>query len=103
MVRHAVALRAHRVASLPSVDESQLLERINRTLGVDRQARYETLLALRDGGALDDDAHRELVAISDELEALDADRIAAVATLAVARGVSLDAMLAQLRASDRAA
>lgn len=103
VVRHAVALRAHRVAALPSLDESQLLERINRTLSADRLARYEALCVARDAGSLDDAAHRELLALSDELEALDADRLAAVASLASARGVSLDVMYATLGIGDRAA
>ena len=94
--RRVIELRARRVAPLLSSDESPVLERINRALPSSRQARYEALLARRDDHALSEAEHDELVALSDEFEALDADRIVAVSELAQLRGVSLRQMLATL-------
>ncbi len=98
--RQVIELRARREAALLSADESLLLERINRGQDTARRLRYEALLARRDDGTLTDDEHAELIALSDEREGLDADRIAAVAELARLRGVSLGAMVSALGLPD---
>lgn len=93
-------LRARREAALLSVDESRLLERINRSPSREQQARYAALVVRRDAGALTDDEHAELLELSDAVEVFDADRVAAVAELARIRGLPLVAMMSTLGVPD---
>ncbi len=94
--RRVVELRARRVAPFLSNDESPLLERINGALPLAHRARYAALAAQRSEAPLSEAEHVELIALSDELEAIDADRIAAIAELAQLRGLSLGQMMAAL-------
>lgn len=87
--RRVLELRARRAAPVLFEDESPLLERINRGLPAARHARYATLLGRRDAGTLTEAEHDELLALSDEQEALDADRMEALSELARLRRVSL--------------
>ena len=84
------------MASVLSATESALFERVNRAMPADRRARYEALRTQREAATLTSAEHDELLRLSDELEALDADRVTAIAELARLRGVSLDAMMSAL-------
>ncbi len=99
--QRVIELRARRVASTLSAGESLLFERVNRAMPADRRARYDALCAQREADALTAAEYDELLTISDEVELLDADRIAAIADLARLRGVSLDAMMTALGVPDR--
>lgn len=92
--RRVLELRARRSAPLLSSEESALLDRVNATLPPSAMARYRDLSSRREAEALTGDEHAELLAISDALESLDADRIAALAELARARGMTLEAAMA---------
>lgn len=94
--QQVIELRARRMASVLSATESVLYERVNCAMPADRRARYEALRTQREAATLTSAEHDELLRLSDELEALDADRVTAIAELARLRGVSLDAMMSAL-------
>lgn len=98
--QRVIELRARRVASMLSTVESALFERVNRAMPSDRRARYDTLCARREADTLTAAEFDELLVLSDELELLDADRVAAIAEVATLRGISLDAMMTALGMPD---
>ncbi len=89
-------LRARRVAPVLSPEEASLLARVNATLASTERARYAELTRRREEERLTAAEHAELVALSDALEAFDADRAAALAEIAQARGATLGAVMASL-------
>ena len=72
-----------------------LLLRINRGPTDEARARYDELLERRRAGTLTDAEHAELIRRSDESEALQADRVAALADLARLRGTTLGALISE--------
>jgi hypothetical protein len=95
-VQEVLALRAKRRApSLPEV-ESELLERINRGVPSDLQARYDSLIAKRRAESLTSGEYEELQHLTDQVEGLNVERVAALVELARLRQVSIDELLAQL-------
>ncbi len=99
--QRVIELRARRIASMLSTGESALFERVNRAMPAIRRKRYDTLCARRAAGTLTAAEFDELLVLSDEIELLDADRVAAIAEVARIRGVSLDAMMTVLGVPDR--
>ncbi len=65
-----------------SATETKLLQRINHSLSPVDWNRYHTLLSKRDDATLTLTEHTELIAFSDQIEALNSDRIQALAELA---------------------
>jgi hypothetical protein len=65
------------------------LLKINHTIPPDVQQRYDALIAKRRAETLTPEEHTELVHLSDQVEQLEAERMAAVASLAQLRGMSL--------------
>lgn len=92
--RRVLEMRARRSAPLLSSEESALLDRVNAALPLTTMARYRELSNRREAEVLTGDELSELLALSDALESLDADRIAALAELARARGMTLEAAMA---------
>jgi hypothetical protein len=88
-VAHVLTLRAQREAPHLSQDESALLLKINHTIPPDVQQRYDALIAKRRAETLIPEEHTELVHLSDQVEQLEAERMAAVASLAQIRGMSV--------------
>jgi hypothetical protein len=76
--------------------EAELMQRINQSLSPEAWSRYETLLAQRQAETLTQAAQTELIALSDELEALNAQRLEALTELAKLRGVAVPALMAEL-------
>jgi len=95
-VARVLALRADRSTPRLSATEAGLLGRINAGLPDELRRRYEALVARRDDRTLSDQDREELCRLSDEVEAREADRVAALAELATHRGVTLTALLAEL-------
>jgi iron-sulfur cluster repair protein YtfE (RIC family) len=96
LVDQVLALRAERVAPHLSAEESALLSRINQGLPASERVRMRALLEKRDEQTLAPAEWQELTALTDKLELLHADRLAALADLAQVRGVTLDAVIQQL-------
>ena len=96
LVDQVIAIRAERVAPHLTADESALLARINQGLPAEDRARMRALIEKRDDETIAAEEWRELAALTDRLELLHADRLAALAELAKLRGVTLDEVMSQL-------
>ena len=96
LVEQVIAIRAARVAPHLGADESGLLARINQGLPATERTRIRALLAKRDDESLPPAEWQELTALTDQLEVLHADRLAALAELARLRGVTFNTVIAQL-------
>jgi hypothetical protein len=58
-----------------------------------KRHRYEALIERRRAGTLEEEERAELLRLTDEMEAADAERLERLASLARLYGVSLDAIL----------
>jgi hypothetical protein len=96
LVDQVIAIRAERVAPHLSADESALLARINQGLPIEDRDRMRALIEKRDTEAITAEEWQEFAALTDRLELLHADRLAALAELAKLRGVTLDEVMSQL-------
>jgi hypothetical protein len=96
LVDQVIAIRAERIAPHLTADEEALLARINQGLPAEDRARMRTLIEKRDDETLTAEEWRELAALTDRLELLHADRLDALAELAMLRGVTLDEVMNQL-------
>lgn len=89
-------LRAKRRApSLPS-NEVELLQRINQGLPEATRARFATLKGKRQAATLTDAEHDELLAIVDQIEERDVERLQALTELAQFRHTSVRELMDQL-------
>ena len=79
-----------------SATESQLLLRINHSLSGIEWTRYHHLVAKRQSETLSADEQQELIALSDQIEIANANRIDALIELARLRNVSLDVVMGDL-------
>lgn len=79
-----------------SASESDLLRQINAGLDPERWERFHALLAARRAAALTADEHTELIALTNEIEEMNARRIGCLAQLARVRGTSLPALMDDL-------
>ena len=92
-----LAISAKRAAPSVSESEAQCLLRINQRLPIERQQRYDRLIAQRDAETLTAEEHVELLQLSQQAEAIDVQRIEALTKLAQLRGVTLSDVLRQLK------
>jgi predicted transcriptional regulator len=76
--------------------EAPLLDVVHRSLSPQTKARWDELLAKRDDASLTPSEYEELLQLTDEVEALNVQRMTAVSQLAQARGVDLRTMMRQL-------
>jgi hypothetical protein len=76
--------------------EAPLLDVVHRSLPQPTQQRWDELLAKRDDASLSESEYEELLQLTDEVEALNVQRMTAVSQLAQARGVDLRTMMRQL-------
>jgi len=95
-VHQVIALQASRRAPHLSADETALLKRIYDTLPDDSKARLQRLITKREAEGLTIAEYEELTTLTDQLEALQAERLAALAELAQRRGTTLSGVMAQL-------
>ena len=91
-----IAIRAERRAPHVTANESELLARINQALSAAEKATMRALIAKRDEGTISQAELEELMALTDRLEILHADRLGALADLASLRGMKLDEVMRQL-------
>jgi hypothetical protein len=76
--------------------EAQLLAKINLGLSPTEWERYHALVARRKAETLTPDEQTELIALSDRLEAANAQRIECLAALARVRNTTLDVLIRDL-------
>ncbi len=82
--------------SIKKERELELLEKINLGIAADVWDRYNDLKEKRDAELLTQEEQRELVNISDQIEAANVQRIAHLIELAELREVSLDELMKSL-------
>jgi hypothetical protein len=76
--------------------EAQLLQRINQSLSAIDWQRYQQLLTQRDAVALSDSEHTELIALSDQIEEMNVNRIQALTELAKIRHTTVRTLITEL-------
>jgi hypothetical protein len=91
-----LALNAKRMAPSLMQEEEALLLRINGSLPVDIQQRFDELIGKRDAETLDNEEHLELLRLTQQVEAFDVARLEALTKLAALRGVTLTELMRQL-------
>jgi hypothetical protein len=91
-----LALHAKRTAPNVTQEEAELLLHINGHLPEDVERRYDELIAKRNAETLGHEEHAELLRLTQQVEAFDVARVAALSKLASRRGVTLSALMRQL-------
>ena len=92
---HVLALQAERKAAHLSAAESALLTSINQGLPSALRERIAYLRAKREDESITDAEYEELTRLTDRIEELHADRMAALVELAKYRGMSLAVLMDQ--------
>jgi hypothetical protein len=95
-VAKLLTIRAHRQAPCLSRTEAELLQRINHPLSEAHRSRYAELIDKRDARTLTPEEHAELLRLTDETEAAEAERVKAIRELAELRKTSFGALLQEL-------
>lgn len=95
-VANVVALRAAKLAPNLPADEAALLERINAGLSTADQQRFDDLVGKRQHETLTPAEYAELLALTEQIEQRDADRVAALTDLARVRQTSIRALMQAL-------
>lgn len=91
-----LVLQAERKAARLTANESALLGRINQGPPVELRERLRFLQTKRENETISNVEYEELTQLTDRVEELHADRMAALAELATLRGVPLPLLLEQL-------
>lgn len=95
-VEGVLVLKARRLAPVLSPQETELLQKISRGLSADEQQRYLKLIRRRQEETITETELTELLALSDKVEAMNAERMAALAELAQLNQVPLPQLMADL-------
>ncbi len=77
-------------------NEVELLQRIDRSLSHIEWPRYSNLLSKRNAQTLNPTEHNELIAISEQIELANAQRIEALGELSRIRNTSINDLIAEL-------
>jgi hypothetical protein len=96
VIHDLLTLRAQRSGpSLPR-EEALLFDKINRGLAPDKLQRFEILQHKRETETMSDREQTELIALTEEVEKLDVQRVKYLSKLAQLRKVSLRELMAQI-------
>ncbi len=95
-VSQVLARTARRLAPQLDRQESELLEKINEGLPAELEERYRGLIAARQAETLAPAEMEELQAITEQAEALQAERMKHLVALAQLRGVPLTDLMTEL-------
>ena len=79
-----------------SIQEAQLMQQINRGLAESEWQQYHTLSVARRDARLSDAGQQELIALTDRLERLNAERMSALIELARLRKTSVQTLAHEL-------
>jgi hypothetical protein len=98
LVERLLAWRGQLMNSAPrlSAADTALLLKINQGFAPAPQQRYDELLEKRDARTLTPEEYQELLALTDQVEAFNVERVQALADLARLRQVSLPEVMRQL-------
>ncbi len=95
-VSQVLARAARRLAPHVGERESELLEEINRSRSPETERRFRELIAARQAETLSSAEMEELIDLTEEAEAVQAERTKRLLALAKLRGVSLPEIMAEL-------
>jgi len=95
-VEQVVVLRANQRAPRLSLAESELLEKINQGLTAQDQQQYDELVAKRENADLAQDENTEFLRLTNLLEAMNVERMEALAKLARIRRSTLRELMQKL-------
>lgn len=95
-VARLFALKARQEAPSLTPGESELLMKINQGLPVEVQQRYDSLIRKRRRHKLTRAEHRELLALTQQIERHDVERLKRLSDLARLRGLSLPDLMQAL-------
>ena len=95
-MQNIIAFRAQKLAPNLSKRESELLLKINDTLDKDIQRRYQLLINKREDESLTENEYQELLALTDEVEKYQAQRLKYLAELSILQGCSLSKLINKL-------
>ena len=76
--------------------EAELLDRVDLGISPETWDRYYALIGKRDDGTLTEEQHRELIGLSDSIEAANARRVGALVELAELRHTSIEELMQAL-------
>jgi hypothetical protein len=96
LLQQVVILRAHRKANVQTLEEAQLLHKINQGIDPELRAQYQTLRAKLEAETLTDAEYNTLIQLSNQIEQFGAQRLEALANLAQLRQVSLSELMETL-------
>lgn len=96
LLQQVVILRAHRKANVQTLEEAQLLHKINLRIDPELRAQYQTLRAKLEAETLTDAEYNTLLQLSNTIEQRSAQRLEALANLAQLRQVSLSELMETL-------
>lgn len=96
LLQQVVILRAHRKANVRTLEEAQLLHKINQGIDPELRAQYQTLRAKLEAETLTDAEYNTLIQLSNQIEQFGAQRLEALANLAQLRQVSLSDLMETL-------
>jgi hypothetical protein len=98
LVERLLAWRGQLMNTAPrlSAAETELLLKINQGFAPAPQQRYDELLEKRDARTLTPAEYQELLALTEQVEAFNVERVQALADLAQLRQVSLPEVMRQL-------
>ncbi len=91
-----VKMRAQQSAPRLSLQESELIARINQPMALDIRQQYDDLIAKRRASSLTKKEHEELLRLTNEVEKSDAERVHCLVELARIRNLSIDDLMNQL-------
>lgn len=95
-VAKLLALRAQRRAPSLPAEETELLRAMTHGVPAELRDRDEELIARRRADTLTQKEYQELLRLTDQVEAADAERLSHLASLSRLRGVPLGALLESL-------
>ncbi len=77
-------------------DEAHLLAKVNEGFSTEFWARYRLLIAQREAQTITEEERQELIGLSDQIEAKNAERVPYLFALAERRGLSLPELIDHL-------
>jgi hypothetical protein len=96
LTEKVLAMRAAKLALQLNANETSLFARINQALPAGERVRLAELIAEREKETLTAETQQKLIGLTDRLEEMQAECLAALAELAQVRGVTLPVVMQQL-------
>ena len=96
VMKRLIGLRKQRLTTVLTENETDLLKKINSSIPVEIQSRYDHLLEKRNKETLTDFDYKELIELTNYTESLNVQRLEYLVELAKLRNIPLDELIEQL-------